>query len=310
MTRPSWAPPEIDLDRPSAARVYDFYLGGFHNFPADRAMAQEAIRMWPELPVMMQANRAFLRRAIRFAVGRGITQFLDIGSGIPTVGNSHEVARQADPACRVVYVDIDPIAVAHSRAILGDDPATLVLQGDLRRARGDPGGRTRARDCSISTVRSPCCSSRCCILCRTRTTPRRVDRTAVAPPWCRAACWSSHTRVPDGQPELARVTKVVRPHTDADDHAVPGEIESCSRVRSCRNPVSCRSSSGTPNGVGGRTGDRADGRVRRRGSQGVGTLGDRWADSGEAVAPSPRSGRAPSRAPATSPRTGRRSRAC
>jgi len=132
MTRPSWAPPEIDLNRPSAARVYDFYLGGFHNFPADRAMAQEAIRMWPELPVMMQANRAFLRRAIRFAVGRGITQFLDIGSGIPTVGNSHEVAQQADPACRVVYVDIDPIAVAHSRAILGDDPATVVLQADLR----------------------------------------------------------------------------------------------------------------------------------------------------------------------------------
>ena len=132
MTRPSWAPPEIDLNRPSAARVYDYYLGGFHNFPADRAMAQEAIRMWPELPVMMQANRAFLRRAIRYAVRRGITQFLDIGSGIPTVGNSHEVARQANPECRVVYVDIDPIAVAHSRAILGDDPATLVLQGDLR----------------------------------------------------------------------------------------------------------------------------------------------------------------------------------
>jgi SAM-dependent methyltransferase len=132
MTRPSWAPPEIDLNRPSAARVYDYYLGGFHNFPADRAMAQEAIRMWPELPVMMQANRAFLRRAIRYAVGRGITQFLDIGSGIPTVGNTHEVARQTDPDCRVVYVDIDPIAVAHSRAILGDDPATLVVQADLR----------------------------------------------------------------------------------------------------------------------------------------------------------------------------------
>jgi hypothetical protein len=132
MTRPSWAPPEIDLNRPSAARVYDYYLGGFHNFPADRAMAQEAIRMWPELPVMMQANRAFLHRAIRYAVRRGIAQFLDIGSGIPTVGNTHEVARQANPDCRVVYVDIDPIAVAHSRAILGDDPATLVLQGDLR----------------------------------------------------------------------------------------------------------------------------------------------------------------------------------
>jgi hypothetical protein len=132
LTRPSWAPAEVDLDRPSAARVYDYYLGGFHNFPADREMAKEAIRMWPELPLMMQANRGFLRRAVRFAVREGVTQFLDIGSGIPTVGNSHEVARQADPAARVVYVDVDPVAVAHSRAILADDDATAVVQADLR----------------------------------------------------------------------------------------------------------------------------------------------------------------------------------
>jgi hypothetical protein len=132
VSRPSWAPAEVDLDRPSAARVYDYYLGGFHNFPADREMAQEAIRMWPELPRMMQANRAFLRRAVRFAVEQGVTQFLDIGSGIPTVGNSHEVAVQADPQSRVVYVDVDPVAVAHSRAILGDDPTTKVVQADLR----------------------------------------------------------------------------------------------------------------------------------------------------------------------------------
>src|SRR5450755_2721608 len=132
LSRPSWAPAEVDLERPSAARVYDYYLGGFHNFPADREMAKEAIRMWPELPLMMQANRGFLRRAVRFAVGQGITQFLDIGSGIPTVGNSHEVARRADPSSRVVYVDVDPVAVAHSRALLADDPATEVVQADLR----------------------------------------------------------------------------------------------------------------------------------------------------------------------------------
>lgn len=132
MFRPSWAPSEINLDRPSAARVYDYYLGGFHNFPADREMAQEAIRMWPELPLMMRANRAFLRRAVRFAVTHGVKQFLDIGSGIPTVGNSHEIARLADPSAQVVYVDVDPVAVAHSRAILADDPATAVLQADLR----------------------------------------------------------------------------------------------------------------------------------------------------------------------------------
>ena len=132
MLRPSWAPAEIDLDRPSAARVYDYYLGGFHNFPADRQMAQEAIRMWPELPMMMRANRAFLRRAVRFAVAQGVTQFLDIGSGIPTVGNSHEIARQADSKSRVVYVDVDPVAVTHSRAILVGDVQTTVVHADLR----------------------------------------------------------------------------------------------------------------------------------------------------------------------------------
>jgi hypothetical protein len=97
------------LDRPSAARVYDYYLGGFHNFTADRQMALEAIRMWPELPQIMQANRAFLRRAVRFVVREGVTQFLDVGSGIPTVGNSHEVAQQANADVRVVYVDVDPV---------------------------------------------------------------------------------------------------------------------------------------------------------------------------------------------------------
>lgn len=145
MSRPSWAPAEIDLSRPSAARVYDYYLGGFHNFAADREMAQEAIRMWPELPLMMRANRAFLRRAVRFAARQGVTQLLDIGSGIPTVGSSHEVAQKEDAAARVVYVDIDPVAVVHSRAILAGDAATMVLQGDLRdpdRITGDPAVRS------------------------------------------------------------------------------------------------------------------------------------------------------------------------
>jgi SAM-dependent methyltransferase len=129
------------LDRPSAARVYDYYLGGFHNFTADRQMARDAIKMWPELPQIMQANRAFLRRAVRYAVAEGVTQFLDIGSGIPTVGNSHEVAQQADPEARVVYVDVDSVAVAHSRAILAGNAGAAVVQADLRdpqRILGDP----------------------------------------------------------------------------------------------------------------------------------------------------------------------------
>src|SRR4051794_2379561 len=93
MQRPPWAPREIDLNRPSAARMYDYYLGGSHNFAIDRQAAEQAIAMWPDLPIIMQANRAFLRRAVRFLVAQGIDQFLDIGSGIPTVGNVHEVAQ-------------------------------------------------------------------------------------------------------------------------------------------------------------------------------------------------------------------------
>ena len=131
MERPSWAPDGVDVERPSAARVYDYYLGGLHNFAADRAMAATAVADWPELPRIMQANRAFLRRAVRYLVAQGIDQFLDIGSGIPTVGNVHEVAQAGCPDARVVYVDIDPVAVAHSRALLADDPRTGIVQADL-----------------------------------------------------------------------------------------------------------------------------------------------------------------------------------
>src|SRR3954452_12530756 len=89
MERPSWVSSEVDLRRPSAARVYDYYLGGSHNLEVDRRMAREAISMWADLPAIMQSNRAFLRRAVRYVVSQGITQFLDIGSGIPPVGNGH-----------------------------------------------------------------------------------------------------------------------------------------------------------------------------------------------------------------------------
>ena len=132
MHRPSWVPAEVDLSRPSAARVYDYYLGGSHNLEVDRRMAREAISLWPDLPAIMQSNRAFLRRSVRYLAGQGLTQFLDIGSGIPTVGNVHEVAQQADPRARVVYVDVDPVAVAHSSAILAGDERTAVVHADLR----------------------------------------------------------------------------------------------------------------------------------------------------------------------------------
>src|SRR3989440_4841763 len=119
----TWTPPKgIDPDRPSPARVYDCYLGGTHNFAADRAVAAQAIAAMPQLPEIMRANRAFLRRAVRMAARDGVDQFLDLGSGIPTEGNVHEVARQIIPRARVAYVDVDPVAVIHSRNLLAGDP--------------------------------------------------------------------------------------------------------------------------------------------------------------------------------------------
>ncbi|WP_432246851.1 SAM-dependent methyltransferase [Streptomyces sanyensis] len=135
MDRPAWAPQGIDISVPSVSRMYDYYLGGSHNFEADREAARKAMGYLPGLPKIMQANRAFMRRAVRFAAEEGVGQFLDIGSGIPTFGNVHEVAREADPEARVVYVDHDPVAVAHSREILDGDARTAVLAGDLRTPR-------------------------------------------------------------------------------------------------------------------------------------------------------------------------------
>ncbi|MBF6349070.1 SAM-dependent methyltransferase [Nocardia flavorosea] len=133
MTRPSWAPEGIDLDRPSASRVYDYFVGGMHNFEIDRQLAQQIETFTPNVAETMRANRDLLRRCVRFLTEQGIEQFLDIGSGIPTVGNVHEVAQAANPSARVVYVDIDPVAVAHSTAILADNPNAAVVQADAGR---------------------------------------------------------------------------------------------------------------------------------------------------------------------------------
>lgn len=132
MDRPSWAPEGIDLDRPSGARVYDYFLGGAHNFAADRELAEMIARMTPDIGDTMRANRAFLRRAVRYICQQGVRQFLDIGSGIPTVGNVHEVAHAVDPTARVVYVDVDPVAVTHSRAMLEGERTTAVIEADAR----------------------------------------------------------------------------------------------------------------------------------------------------------------------------------
>ncbi|GLZ33305.1 hypothetical protein Lesp02_54930 [Lentzea sp. NBRC 105346] len=132
MERPNWAPGDIDLERPSVARVYDYWLGGAHNFAADRAVAQRALDTMPDLRRVIVSHRAFLRRAVRFLLEQGVRQFLDLGSGIPTVGNVHEIAQDGDPDSKVVYVDIDPVAVAHSRSLLLGNDRVSVLQADVR----------------------------------------------------------------------------------------------------------------------------------------------------------------------------------
>jgi hypothetical protein len=120
------------LEKPSPARIYDYFLGGHHNFAIDRQVAEQVIAIYPDAPLAAQANRAFLRRTVTFLVNQGIEQFLDIGSGIPTVGSVHEVAQGMNPEARVVYVDIDPIAVSHSQAIVQGNPHAIALQADVR----------------------------------------------------------------------------------------------------------------------------------------------------------------------------------
>ncbi len=128
----SQVPAGVDPQRANIARVYDYWLGGTHNFLADQDVARAIAAVAPTAPLIGKANRAFLSRAVRFLTAAGISQFLDIGSGIPTQGNVHEVAQQASPAARVVYVDHDPVAVAHSKAILSGNPNASVINADLR----------------------------------------------------------------------------------------------------------------------------------------------------------------------------------
>ncbi|TDP97393.1 SAM-dependent methyltransferase [Labedaea rhizosphaerae] len=133
MTDTAWPGEGIDPERASAARIYDYILGGGHNFAVDRDMAEQVLDVNPDTRRHVQQNRAFLRRAVLFMMQQGIRQFLDLGSGIPTVGNVHEIAQAADPRCRVVYVDIDPVAVAHSEMLLADNPNAAIIRADVAR---------------------------------------------------------------------------------------------------------------------------------------------------------------------------------
>lgn len=130
-----WQAPEIDTSLPHSARVYDYWLGGKDHFPADRALGEAFEQAIPTMRSMAKENRAFLGRAVRHLVREaGIRQFLDIGTGIPTGGNTHEVAQAEAPESRVVYVDNDPIVLAHARALLVGDARgrTAYIHADLR----------------------------------------------------------------------------------------------------------------------------------------------------------------------------------
>lgn len=128
----SWVPPEVDTNVPNPARVYDYWLDGDHNFQADRDLGEKILKIMPGIRDAARLNRAFLRRAALHMVEAGVRQFLDIGSGIPTVGNLHEIVQQADPSCRVVYVDRESVAVAHSKLLLRGNDRCAAIQADLR----------------------------------------------------------------------------------------------------------------------------------------------------------------------------------
>jgi hypothetical protein len=124
---------EIDTTRPHPARMYDAYLGGKDNYAADREAVRQILHSWPEVRAMARANRAAMQRMVRFLAGEaGIRQFLDIGTGIPSAGNVHEVAGQVAPDSRVVYVDNDPIVHVHANALLTGSGNTSIVLADLR----------------------------------------------------------------------------------------------------------------------------------------------------------------------------------
>jgi SAM-dependent methyltransferase len=134
--------PDFNTSVPNVARIYDYFLGGKDNYAADRDAAEELRKVVRGVEVACRQNREFLRRAVRYLAGEaGIGQFVDIGSGLPTVENTHQIAQAIRPGARVAYVDNDPIVVAHGRALLGKSPDVAVVEADLRQPgaiTGDP----------------------------------------------------------------------------------------------------------------------------------------------------------------------------
>ncbi|HEX3787105.1 MAG TPA: SAM-dependent methyltransferase [Pseudonocardiaceae bacterium] len=126
-------PERPDVLRPNSARMYDYFLGGAQNFAVDRDAAEQAATAFPHIRLGTQVNRSYLGRVVARLAARGVDQFLDLGSGIPTVGNVHEVAHQHNPDARIAYVDYEPVAVAHARRLLAEDDRVTITNADIRR---------------------------------------------------------------------------------------------------------------------------------------------------------------------------------
>ena len=163
--------PSLDTSLPNVARMYDYMLGGRENFQADRSAAESVLRIFPETKQKVHENRAFLRRAVGYLSEQGICQFLDVGSGLPTQDNVHEVAHEVNPDAKVVYVDHDPVVVSHGNALLAKSEQVIVVQADFRDPQDCWASRPSA-GISTSPSRSRLSSSRSCTLCPMRTTRR------------------------------------------------------------------------------------------------------------------------------------------
>jgi hypothetical protein len=124
--------PAFDTTVPNAARMYDFLLGGKDNFASDRDAVGKLVEVAPDTPRRARLNRAFMGRAVRYVAGQGLRQFLDVGAGLPTQQNVHQVAQSVAPDARTVYVDNDPVVLSHARALLAADQQTAAVAGDVR----------------------------------------------------------------------------------------------------------------------------------------------------------------------------------
>ncbi len=153
MAEPGQAPAGVETDRPSVARLYDFFLGGHHNYAADRELGRKLLQAEPNARHIVAENRAFLGRAVSYLTQAGIEQFIDLGSGIPTQENVHEIAQRGNSEARVIYVDNDPGVIAHSRHLLRGNPLVSIISADLRNpaaivdsSRGRPADRLQPAD--------------------------------------------------------------------------------------------------------------------------------------------------------------------